>query len=332
MRSWIVVAGLVASAMLPARCWAWGCTGHQVVAYIAAENLNPAAAAKVKDLLSNAPYTVHRSCKDPQMDKIEYFATWADDARTTKNEGWHFWDIPLATDTAAMPAYCGAPALCVVVALQQQVAILKNPASTRAAQQTALQFIIHLVGDAHQPMHIVDNGDRGGNCVPVTFSFTGSKTEKTTQGKDKSGNPNGDYTPNLHHIWDDEVIATMMVPDTAGNPRKDLGESIAAEYSAQIAAEVAKTVDAQTDFAAWALAAHTLAKPDSYEQMPKAIAVNPAPKTLQSCLGVSSKFVGLKETASDPFVKQAQPVIRSQLALAGARLAATLNTVWPGGN
>jgi hypothetical protein len=80
----------------PARSWAWGCVGHQVVAYIAYQNLNSSAASQVDDLLSDAKYgSFQRFCGFTGLGKIEYFATWADDARTDANAGWHFWDIPL---------------------------------------------------------------------------------------------------------------------------------------------------------------------------------------------------------------------------------------------
>ena len=75
--------------------------------------------------------------------------------------------------------------------------------------------------------------------------------------------------------------------------------------------------------------AHKLAGPNSYSQMPESIAVNSHPQTLKSCSGVSAQFAKLHEVADDDFATNAQPVIRQQLALAGARLAATLNTIWP---
>src|ERR1700722_12891159 len=108
------------SIVSPARMWAWGCVGHQVVAYIASENLNPTAAAQVSDLLSDAQYgNFKRFCASTDLGKIEYFATWADDARTDPNAGWHFWDIPLSTNKASIPQFCDQG--CVVSALKEQV-------------------------------------------------------------------------------------------------------------------------------------------------------------------------------------------------------------------
>jgi hypothetical protein len=330
MLRWTPLLVLFLSLLIPSTSWGWGCVGHQVVAYLAAQNLNPAAAAKVADLLSDAVYgDFQRFCSPTNLGKIEYFATWADDARNDTNAGWHFWDIPLAAETASMPSFCDTG--CVVSALKDKVSVLKNPGSTRAEQQTALMFIIHLVGDAHQPMHIVDNGDRGGNCVPVNFKFKGQSVT-TKEGKDKTGQPNGSYSPNLHSIWDDNIIETMTGPEKAGNRdqlTKKFADSVAAAYSKQIKAAAGKSVDPDTDFEAWALAAHQLAKPNSYAKLPTAISVDQNPAPLKSCLGVSDKFVGLHESAQGKFITNGESVVKQQLALGGGHLAATLNSVWP---
>jgi nuclease S1 len=321
---------LCVAILIPSTSWGWGCVGHQVVAYIASQNLNAAAAAKVADLLSDAEYgDFQRFCAPTKLGNMEFFATWADDARNDSNAGWHFWDIPLAIHSASMPSYCDEG--CVVSALQEQAHILQDPKSSRPDQQHALMFLIHFVGDAHQPMHIVDNGDRGGNCVPVSFKFTG-QSATTREGKDKDGNPTGSYTPNLHSIWDTNIIATMTGKEDATNRdqlTKAFARKVASRYSQQIKSLSRKKVDFDTDFQVWALATHWLAQPNSYGRMPTAIPVDPHPATLKSCKGVSSEFVGLHETAQGAFITNAQSVIKQQLALGGARLAATLNAVWP---
>jgi hypothetical protein len=323
----LVVFSLTLS--IPSNAYGWGCVGHQVVAYIASQNLSSKASLQVDDLLSDANYgDIKRFCSATELGQIEYFATWADDARTDANAGWHFWDIPLANKTASLPEFCGDG--CVISALNDQVKTLKSNAS-RADKQRALLFVIHLVGDAHQPMHIVDNGDRGGNCVPVSFDYTGF-THSTREQK-KNGKGTGSFTPNLHSIWDDNVIQTMTGLENAGNRdelTKALGNQIAKEFSKTIkgSSNAAIDLDSGSDFITWALEAHKLAGPNSYDQMPTDIPVNPHPQTLKSCSGVSSGFAKLNEVADDDFVKEAQPVIRQQLALAGARLAATLNAIW----
>ena len=334
MRRSIAAIVFVLFALVPAKSWAWGCTGHQVVAYIAAQNLNATATAKVTDLLSDVTYgDFKRFCAVTKLGSMEFYATWPDDSRTDANAGWHFWDVPLADKTAAMPKFCDG-AGCVVSALKTQVAILQDTSADRVARQQALMFVIHFMGDEHQPLHVVDNGDRGGNCVPVSFDLPGF-TRTTSQGKDKEGNPNGSYSPNLHSIWDSSIIETMTGVENATNRdtlTKAFADSIASSYKSTIKTAKSKHVNFDTDFETWAIASHKLAGPKAYKKLAAAIPVDPHPAMLTSCLGVSSNFAPLNEVAGATYIASEKPVIRRQLALAGGRLAAVLNTVWPATN
>lgn len=331
MRRWITAFFLCLPVLLPAKSWAWGCTGHQVVAYIAAKNINLTATAQVTDLLSDVTYgDFQRFCAATKLGNLEFYATWADDARDASNAAWHFWDIPLANSTAALPKFCDGTG-CVVSALKTQVAILQDAGADRVKRQQALMFVIHFMGDEHQPMHVVDNGDRGGNCVPVSFEVAGF-TRITAQGKDQDGNPNGSYSPNLHSIWDNNIIETMTGVENATDRdqlTKAFADSVAASYKTKIRTAKSRSVDFDHDLEAWAVETHKLAGPKSYRKLPTALPVDPDPQTLTSCLGASSKFVGLNEVAQSAYVTSAKPVIRKQLALAGGRLAAVLNTIWP---
>ena len=334
MRRWITAAILLLPFMLPAKIWAWGCTGHQVVAYIASQNLNPTATAKVADLLSDVTYgDFRRYCAATKLGNMEFYATWADDARDDSNAAWHFWDIPLADKTGKMPAFCDGTG-CVVSALKAQIAILQDASADRVKRQQALMFVIHFMGDEHQPLHVVDNGDRGGNCVPVSFELTGFN-HTTSEGKDKNGNPSGSYSPNLHSIWDTSIIETMTgVEDKTDRDKltQAFADSVATTYKSTIRLAKSKHVNFDTDIETWAIATHKLAGPKAYNKLPAAIPVDPHPAMLASCLGVSSKFAPLNEVAAAPYIGSAKPVIRRQLALAGGRLAAVLNTVWPHAN
>jgi hypothetical protein len=264
---------------------------------------------------------------------MEFYATWADDSRTDTNGAWHFWDIPLADKTAVMPAFCDG-AGCVVSALKQQIAILQDTSADRAKRQQALMFVIHFLGDEHQPLHEVDNGDRGGNCIPVSFEVDGF-TRMTKESKDKAGNPNGNYSPNLHSVWDSSIIETMTGVENDDNRDKltqSFADSIVTGYKSTIKSAKSKHVNFDTDFEAWAIASHKLAGPKVYGKLPAAIPVEAHPGMLTSCLGVSSKYAPLNEVVGTAYVHSADPVIRKQLALAGGRLAAVLNTVWPNAN
>ena len=82
-----------------------------------------------------------------------------------------------------------------IQALESEIAILGDKTRPDAERSIALLWVLHLVGDMHQPLHEEDNNDRGGNCVPV--SFLNHKAEER---------PNGGYGPNLHGVWDTELV------------------------------------------------------------------------------------------------------------------------------
>src|SRR5579885_3812374 len=79
----------------------------------------------------------------------------------------------------------------------------------------AARFVIHFLGDIHQPLHSSNNGDRGGNCVPLKYLRR---------------NPHqwhGSYSPNLHHIWDTELVEY----DMQGADPRELAETLEGKFA-----------------------------------------------------------------------------------------------------
>jgi hypothetical protein len=182
------------AAGAPAPVLAWGYEGHKVVAAIARADLTPAARAKVDSLLAADP--------DPlEPHDMLSAATWADTWRNGHREtsAWHFVDLELARPDldaacfghppAAVPASSGPAQACLVDRLTAFEAELANPATTQAERIVALKYVLHFVGDVHQPLHASDNQDRGGNCVRLALG--------------------GSRTTNLHSYWDTGLIAEM---------------------------------------------------------------------------------------------------------------------------
>src|SRR5207302_4882870 len=89
---------------------------------------------------------------------------------------------------------------CVVEAIAKYVQQLKSSADAKA-RADALRYVIHFVGDIHQPLHDEDNSDQGGNCVPVEFEDEAARV--TNQQKD-------DYFPNLHAVWDTGMLQSLL--------------------------------------------------------------------------------------------------------------------------
>ncbi|HEY6273763.1 MAG TPA: S1/P1 nuclease [Terriglobales bacterium] len=179
-----------ALAAAPSLAFGWGHEGHQVVALIAGHNMTPAALERAKAILGGA--------------SLEDVASWADDYRHDHPETgpWHYIDIPLADSKIDMAREC-PDGQCVIGQTEHFLTVLKDPAADPATKAKALKFVIHFVGDLHQPLHDEDNGDKGGNERHVIFD----------------GRPD-----NLHWVWD-----TGLLEDIGRNP-----EELAAELEAKI--------------------------------------------------------------------------------------------------
>jgi len=310
-------------AIISPRLWAWGCTGHEVVALIALQNLQKldtangtTVAQQIETLLTSQSHTYpNRFCKDLGLDPIAYFATWADDHRQAvpSTAPWHFWDIPLHVTSATAGEYCDQG--CVIQALQQQIPILQNKNADPTARINALMFVIHFMGDMHQPLHEEDNNDRGGNCVPVTFLTTAPKATSA-----------GNYSPNLHAIWDTELVETVGKVKRSGANAKSQIESFASSLQTQYASEINEALTSPTDLVGWANQAHAIAIADPYETVQPAIAPAAQTAPVNSCSDneTSAHYLSKHETVKQTYITAVQGDVGGQLAKAGGRLAAVL--------
>src|SRR6478672_10219234 len=120
--------------------FAWGTEGHSLIARIAAEQLTPAARARVLALLG--PDKTLRSV-----------ASWADEVRRSRAESapWHFIDIQITDSHLDMARDCPKND-CVIAKIADFQKVLRDAAATPGEQREALMFIIHFVGDMHQPL------------------------------------------------------------------------------------------------------------------------------------------------------------------------------------
>ena len=193
------ISAIVTSLLLvalPLQARAWGYKGHQIIADIARPDLTPAARARVDAILAtdSDPLTAHDMASE---------ATWADAYRGAghrETASWHFVDLELdggdlrsgCFSFPASPdgsASTGPANDCLVDKLEEFAAELKAPNTSPAERLLALKFVLHFVGDIHQPLHASDNHDRGGNCVSVSLG--------------------GSRTTNLHAYWDTGVLAAL---------------------------------------------------------------------------------------------------------------------------
>ncbi|MGH9698404.1 MAG: S1/P1 nuclease [Candidatus Acidiferrales bacterium] len=293
---------------------AWGCKGHQTVAYLAEKNLTPEALKMVNDLLKTHPIdpTLKRWCGNDIFDLMADASTWPDDVRAQyKNDAWHYIDIPRGAKKGPLAQYCGNQG-CVTEAITEQVAILKDKSADPARRADAVRFIIHFVGDLHQPMHGVDNDDHGGNCVPLQYFHSDPRL-----GMFHPENEN--YSPNLHGIWDSDILDRDM---EVGNPQRfadDLQKRFAAQFGAW------ETAGIHVDD--WAWESHEYADKVAYGDLPVAVPVE-TPVPTPTCAAdndIAGRMLKLHIVVGEPYQQAAQKVIEIRLAQAGIRLAMILN-------
>ena len=195
---------------------AWGPVGHEVIAFIAQDNLTPKTKSKIMELA----YPMDVRLMNRSYPDLASMSNWADQIRPSRPETapWHFIDLPIRKDITKTDEanYC-PDNNCVVNQLQIFEDILSeysngNYSKPKADRLEALKFIVHFVGDLHQPLHCADDGDRGGNDKLVRF-------------KDP-GRPGRGSRIKLHALWDG-LIETHTDEDPralASRLEKDLND------------------------------------------------------------------------------------------------------------
>jgi hypothetical protein len=232
--------------LTPQFAFAWGDDGHKVVALIAEHYLTPDVRNTVAALLAQDtdPLTQHDIASE---------ATWADKYRNQHREtgNWHFVDIEI--DNPDISSACGGrpplppntlasngPPACILDKIQQFTDELSKPGTDPEERLVALKFLLHFVGDLHQPLHSSDNHDRGGNQIKVIVDGF-------------EHNPRDE----LHAYWDTQFVRIL------GRSPKE----IAQQLMDKITPENVKTWSAGTPDE-WSMEAFKLSKADVYGDPP----------------------------------------------------------------
>lgn len=209
MRGVMLGAALWMGVLAAAPAQAWTSFGHRLVGLLAQDQVSPQTRAQLDTLLA----------LEPGAD-LGTIAAWADDIRdepayrhTAPFHYVNFRDGSCRYD-AARDCDQGN---CIIGALARYTAVLGDAARPPQERLDALKFVVHFVGDIHQPMHAGNRDDRGGNRFQVSVDGEGS---------------------NLHSVWDYHLLRS------AGQEMKP--------YRARLGPHVAQTRIEPMDFAAWA--------------------------------------------------------------------------------
>jgi hypothetical protein len=250
---------LVLCAALPS--YGWGPEGHDLIARIAEAQLTPEIRAKVQDILG------------PGV-TIASVSSWADSIRRQRPETgpWHYIDIPIDQPHRDMPRDC-AKGDCVIQKIEDFEAILRDPNAPAQQRREALMFVIHFVGDMHQPLHSSDDKDQGGNGKHVVW-----------EGRQM----------NLHSLWDSGLLGRIGTEDALFPALSAASAKHAKKWSKGTVGD-------------WAEECHKVSVKIVYGKLPKTTDKN-QPYVIDA-----------------RYVKQADPLIETQIEKAGARLARVLN-------
>lgn len=239
-----LIAGLFSAFILTCfsnSAFAWGGDGHRIVAAIAFKLLPPEKAAKLDSLLRRS--IVDRGFIDA--------ASYADEVirgedHSNKFSPWHYVDWE-DTSSDYLDSFCKPD--CIIRELPQQIQTAKTAADTDE-KAIALSWILHLVGDLHQPLHVSDRHDRGGNEFIVLY-----RHHKTCR---KSSTENKRAKVELHSVWDTCLVVEL---ENGDEPQKfaDRLRGNRATWQGDAAAD--------GDLMQWAKETHTLAHSVAYSNL-----------------------------------------------------------------
>jgi hypothetical protein len=226
-------------------------------------------------------------------------STWADEVKTDTGTGnWHFLNLTLQDSRTNIAERCPNDD-CVTARILLFAAQLRTTdpdADSAWSELDALRFLIHFVGDLHQPLHAISDADQGGNCERLEEPVEEAR--------------------NLHAVWDGALVSRM------GSDATLLAE--------QLDSEIASLSDSERgDFSSgdpddWAWEAHRLALVNIYKRLriPKQDIAFP-----ETCAEAPDEIRELHISIDENYLQAMQPIVRNQLKKAALRLAAMLNEI-----
>src|SRR5579883_241227 len=257
---------------------AWWETGHRTVARIAAAHLTSAARARIAQIL-NVPDT-----PKAVADALALASTWADETKSQTHTGaWHYTDLAIQDTLADLPARCHHDNCAT-----ERVRIFSHPKDL-----DQLRYLVHLVGDLHQPLHAISDAELGSNCEHLSTPV--------------------DTPQNLHSVSDGAIVNSLGLSDRAlaaslNQKLSSFGKDAVAELAAGDATD-------------WTWESHELAI-RLYREL--GVPVEPVifPK---NCREAPAAVANLTFHLDPDYLQQNQWTVREQLLKAGLRLAKLLN-------
>ncbi|MFD2515149.1 S1/P1 nuclease [Pontibacter locisalis] len=158
--------------LLTSQAFAWGQNGHRAVGLVAEQHLSKKAKKKVMQLL--------------EENTLAEVSVWMDDIKSDNaydhTHDWHWVTVP---DGQTYEEAEKNPNGDIIAKIEEATKVLKSGNLSKKEEQEYIKYLVHLVGDIHQPLHVGGGDDQGGNAVKVQWFYQPS---------------------NLHRVWDSEMI------------------------------------------------------------------------------------------------------------------------------
>lgn len=284
---------------------AWGVDGHTIVAHIANHYLSPELSAVLSSDLFNVD--------------LNNVSAWCDDFdHTTEgawSEGLHFINYPGKTcafdwATDCKDDYCNAGA---IVNYTKQIF---DPSKSKDERNVALKFVIHMVGDIHQPLHVSSGDDWGGNKITIPFPHF-STIDANNSGRDT----------NLHAVWDESILVSDIY-ETEDSSTLKAGKYVPHYHDwSVLATALENRMDGEwaVNKTAWQ-ATVTGARDES--ELRKGLTIVAQESAVDGCKYAynyaNGSAVKMGDTLDRDYYLRARPIVEEQLAKGGVRLATIL--------
>ena len=226
-----VAALLLLSTAIPSSAvLAWGSEGHRVTGLVAAELLTPRARLRLNDLIPGADLGDIANYPDLNRSTLSLLIP--------NSDKWHYDNQPVC-QTLTFDEYCprGECASARVPVLAKILADFTNPSEIRAL---AARFLVHLVGDIHQPLHAADDGDAGANFKNVLL-------------------PGATIARRLHSVWDSDLVKLAL----RGSSEREFAQQLLSRYRTKEVRDWQKT-----DIRDWMNESYELSKSVTYAKLP----------------------------------------------------------------
>jgi len=270
----------------PAGVLAWGPLGHQTVGAVAQARLTPRAGVQLAILLADDR---GRDNAPSGRTTLAQISTWADEIRggALDHPAWHYDNMPVCRQLGPIPRepdWCPGGE-CASARIGKLAAVLADAARPLRERNEALKWLVHLVGDLHQPLHAADFAE-GATRVPVELEGWTDKSALS-----------------LHGAWDVRLVSAAL------HVRQGQRPSAATLRALVERAGHLDPAQRRAPPAAWLAESNRLARGVALDYPGFACGKVPAAPIV----------------LSRAYQNKAQRVIRDRLALAGARLAYLLN-------